>query len=137
MVNQEDRPEPDRAKRILIVEDDPVNVLVLYDFLTAKGYQTTVARNGPDGLTRFKQDDPDLVIIDVQLPLKNGFEVCFEIRRMPRGHRVPILLMSAVYKDIDHAENYATKGLQAQGYLIKPFELTTLLDNVYRLIGKP
>jgi CheY-like chemotaxis protein len=124
-------------KKILVVEDDPVNVLVLYDFLSTRGYQTTLARNGPDGLARFEQDEPDLAIIDVQLPLKNGFEVCFDIRRSPKGQSTAILLMSAVYTDIEHAERHATEGLQAQGYLLKPFELTTLLDHVYRLIGKP
>jgi len=124
-------------KKILVVEDDPVNVLVLYDFLSAKGYSTTLARNGPDGVARFHEDEPDLMIIDVQLPLKNGFEVCFDVRRTPKGKSMPILLMSAVYKDVAHAENYATEGLQAQGYMIKPFELADLLDNVYRLIGKP
>ncbi len=124
-------------KKILIVEDDPVNVLVLYDFLSAKGYHATVARNGRDGLIRFHEDSPDLMIIDVQLPLKSGFEVCFEVKRTPKGKTMPILLISAVYTDIEHAETYATDGLQAQGYLIKPFELTTLLDHVYRLIGKP
>lgn len=124
-------------KKILVVEDDPVNVLVLYDFLTAKGYHTTVARNGPDAITRFQADHPDLMIIDIQLPRKNGFEVCFDIKRTQEGGKMPVLLMSAVYKDVVHAEQYTKDGLQAQGYLVKPFELTTLLDHVYRLIGKP
>lgn len=123
-------------KKILVIEDDPVNILVLYDFLSSRGYRTTLARNGIDGIERFHQDEPDLILIDVQLPRKNGFEVCFEIRRTPKGSDVPILLMSAVYTDLQHAEQHAT-GLQAQGYLVKPFELPTLLDHVYRLVGKP
>lgn len=123
-------------KTILIVEDDPINVLVLYDFLTAHGYRATVARNGPDGVERFHTDKPDLMLIDVQLPRKNGFEVCFEVKRTEHGKSMPVVLMSAVYKDVEHAERYSREGLAAQAYLVKPFELTTLLDQVYALIGK-
>lgn len=129
-------PDPD-AKKILVVEDDPVNVLVLFDFLSGRGYRTYLARNGPDGIARFLEEKPDLMIIDVQLPLKSGFEVCFEVRRTVHGRSMPILLMSAVYLDMEHAERYAADGLQAQGYLAKPFELDDLLHHVYRLVGKP
>lgn len=53
------------------MEDDPVHVLVLYDFLSDRGYQVTMARNGKDGFTRFVEDAPHLMIIDVQLPLES------------------------------------------------------------------
>ncbi|MCA9624474.1 MAG: response regulator transcription factor [Myxococcales bacterium] len=123
-----------RAKRILIVEDDPVSWRALADYLAAQGYTTMVAETGPEGLRRFHDDRPDLMLIDVQLPLKNGFELTFEVRQTPRGRDVPILLMSAVYTDVDHAGPYAERGLQAQGYLVKPFRLRQMLDKVRALL---
>lgn len=123
------------GKTILVVEDDPVNGLVLLDYLEAHGYHVLLSRTGPDGVAAFKKDRPDLVLVDVLLPRKNGFEVCFDIRRSDRGRTTPVLLMSAVYKDVDHAEGYARKDLGASGFLVKPFELAELLARVHALIG--
>jgi DNA-binding response OmpR family regulator len=124
------------AKTILVVEDDPVNGLVLLDFLEAHGYQVRLSRNGPDGVAAFAKDQPDMVLVDVLLPRKNGFEVCFDIKRTERGRTTPVLLMSAIYKDIAHAEGYARNELGAQGFLVKPFELSHLLTQVRSLIGE-
>jgi DNA-binding response OmpR family regulator len=121
-------------KKILVVEDDAVSARMLRDYLDAHGYDTTVASTGPEGLTRFEADTPDLMIVDVALPMKNGFEVCFDVKRTERGRAMPLLLMSAVYRD-DHAERYAQDDLHAQGWLSKPFDLRTLLDRVEQLIG--
>jgi DNA-binding response OmpR family regulator len=125
-----------RAKTILVVEDDPVNGLVLLDYLEAHGYDVRLSRNGPDGVAAFAKDQPDMVLIDVLLPRKNGFEVCFDIRRTERGRSVPVLLMSAIYKDVVHAREYARNELGAQGFLVKPFELDSLLTQVRSLIGE-
>ena len=122
-------------KTILVVEDDPVNGLVLLDYLEAHGYRVLLAKNGPDGVASFHKDRPDMVLVDVLLPRKNGFEVCFDIKRSERGRDVPLVLMSAVYKDVAHAEGYAKNDLGAQGFLVKPFELTDLLGRVKSLIG--
>jgi DNA-binding response OmpR family regulator len=119
------------------VEDDPVNGLVLLDYLEAHGYRVLLSRTGPDGVAAFQKDKPDMVLVDVLLPRKNGFEVCFDIRRTDRGRSIPVLLMSAVYKDVAHAEGYARTDLGAQGFLVKPFELTELLARVHTLIGPP
>jgi DNA-binding response OmpR family regulator len=125
-----------RPRRILIVEDDPVSWRALADYLDAHGYDTLVAETGPDGLRRFHEDRPDLMLIDVQLPLKNGFELAFDIRQTSRGRDVPILLMSAVYTDVDHATRYAEHGLKAQGYLVKPVRLKKVLAQVKQLLAE-
>jgi DNA-binding response OmpR family regulator len=122
-------------KRILIVEDDPISWRALSDYLSAHGYTTMVAENGPDGLSRFHRDRPDLMLIDVQLPLRNGFELCFDVRQTPRGHKLPIMLMSAVYTDTEHARPYAMNGLGAQDYLLKPFRLRKVLARVRELLA--
>ncbi len=121
-------------KRVLVVEDDPLNVQVMTHFLAAHGYEILVARNGAEGMETFKREKPDLVVADVQLPRKNGFELCFEIKRDRDGQQTPVLLMSAVYTDKSHAERYSDE-LKAEGYLIKPFQMNAFLDRVRDLIG--
>jgi len=124
------------AKKILVVEDDPINLQILSDFLSANGYLTCGASSGTEGLARFRDEHPDLMLVDVQLPRKNGFEVCFEVKRTPEGRALPVLLMSAVYTDREHAERYSQQGLRADGYLLKPFDLADLLARVRGLIGE-
>jgi DNA-binding response OmpR family regulator len=124
------------AKKILVVEDDPVIGRVLRDFLDVHGYETLVARTGIEGVVAFETGEPDMMLIDVMLPRKSGFEVCFDVKRTERGRRTPVLLMSAVYTDADHATRYARDDLKAQGYLIKPFDLDVLLERVRFFIGE-
>jgi DNA-binding response OmpR family regulator len=124
-------------KRVLVVEDDPVNARVLSDYLSAHGYATSVAVTGLEGLERFLADKPDLMLVDVLLPRKNGFELCFDVKRTEQGKQTPVLLMSAVYKDLRHAEEYSKRDLAAEGFLLKPFELSELLHRVRFLVGDP
>lgn len=123
-------------KTILVVEDDPINLQILSDFLGAHGYSTLGATTGPEGVERFFADRPDLMLVDVQLPRKNGFEVCFDVKRTPEGRDTPVVLMSAVYTDREHAASYSKDNLRADGYLLKPFDLTALLERVRTLIGE-
>ncbi len=117
-----------------MVEDDPVNLMILSDFLSAHGYETRGAVTGPEGIESFHLENPDLLLVDVQLPSKNGFEVCSEVKASTEGARTPVLLMSAVYTGREHLQRYATPGL-ADGYLLKPFDLAELLSRVRGLIG--
>ena len=123
-------------KKILVVEDDPVNQMILVDFLAANGYQTVAAASGPEGIERFERDAPDLMLVDVQLPRKNGFEVVREIKSRPTGKTTPVLLMSAVYSDRDQTSRTEKLGTLADGYLSKPFDLVQLLAQVRQLLGE-
>ena len=124
-------------KKILVVEDDPVNQTILVDFLAANGFETIAASSGPEGIDRFERDIPDLLLIDVQLPRKNGFELLREIKGRPEGKATPILLMSAVYNDRDQSNRTIELGTLADGYLCKPFDLVKLLAQVRQLLGEP
>jgi CheY-like chemotaxis protein len=124
------------VKKILVVEDDPVNQMILLDFLAANGYDTIGASSGPEGIERFERDDPDLLLVDIQLPRKNGFELLREIKGRPEGKSTPILLMSAVYNDRDQSSRTIQLGTLADGYLSKPFDLVQLLAQVRRLLGE-
>ena len=124
-------------KKILVVEDDPVNQTILSDFLAANGYETVAASSGPEGVERFDADAPDLLLVDIQLPRKNGFELLREIKSRPTGKSTPILLMSAVYNDRDQSSRTIQLGTLADGYLTKPFDLVHLLAQVRQLLGEP
>ena len=122
-------------KKILIIEDDPVNQMILADFLAANGYATVAASTGPEGIERFERDCPDLLLVDVQLPRKNGFELVRELKATPQGKATPILMMSAVYSDRDQSDRTLQLGALADGYLSKPFDLVHLLAQVRQLLG--
>jgi DNA-binding response OmpR family regulator len=122
------------VKKILVVEDDPVNQMILMDFLAANGYQTIAAATGPEGIEQYDRNAPDLCLVDVQLPRKNGFELVREIKG--RGAKTPVLLMSAVYTEPDQSTRTVQIGVLADGYLTKPFDLVHLLAQVRELLGE-
>jgi CheY-like chemotaxis protein len=122
------------VKKILVVEDDPVNQMILTDFLAANGYQTVAAASGPEGIESYDAESPDLCLVDVQLPRKNGFELVREIKS--RGKKTPVLLMSAAYNDQDQSTRTIQLGALADGYLSKPFDLVHLLAQLRELLGE-
>ena len=117
-------------KKILIIEDDPVNAHVLTELLSAYGYKPLVARTGPEGLELWKAEHPDLLIVDVLLPGRTGLDVCFEVKRTEAGKHTPLFLMSAVLDDIAGLHRHEQRDLRAQAYFVKPFDIDSLLDNV-------
>jgi two-component system response regulator RegX3 len=122
------------VKKILVVEDDPVNQMILMDFLAANGYTTVAASTGPEGIERFERDAPDLCLVDVQLPRKSGFELVREMKS--RAAKTPVVLMSAVYNEPDQSTRTIQIGVLADGYLTKPFDLVELLSTVRQLLGE-
>lgn len=122
------------AKRILVIEDDPLGQKVVADFLKVRGYRVSVARTGPEGVEKATLIRPDLVLCDVLLPQKSGFEVCFEIKRAPETRDVPLIFMSAVCRDV-HSAKHAEYGLRAQGYFVKPFSMRVLLERIEELLA--
>jgi two-component system OmpR family response regulator len=121
-------------KRILVVEDDPIGRKILVDSLTAHGYLVTYARTGPEGVKMAKDEQPDLVVCDVLLPQKSGFEVCFDIKRAATTRQVPFIFMSAVCKD-SHSEFYASVDLKADGYFVKPFPMAAMIARIHDVLA--
>ena len=120
-------------KKILVVEDDPVNQMILMDFLAANGYATVAASSGPEGIDSYDRESPDLCLVDVQLPRKNGFEL---VREIKGKSATPVVLMSAVYNEPDQSTRTVALGALADGYLTKPFDLVELLSTVRTLLGE-
>ena len=119
------------SSRILLVEDEPGLVLTLTDLLRAEGYAVDTAMDGEAGLTKAAARKFDLVILDVMLPKKTGFNVCRELRQ--RGVDTAILLLTAKTQVLDRV---AGLKLGADDYLAKPFDPAELLARVEALLRR-
>ena len=118
-------------RRILLVEDEPSLVLTVSDRLLAEGYQVETSGDGNTALSRALAEPFDLVILDVMLPGRDGFEVCRELRS--RGGQVPVLMLTARSQVIDRVVGLK---LGADDYLTKPFEMIELLARVEALLRR-
>ena len=117
--------------RILVVEDEPGIALGLEDDLKLEGYDVEVARDG-ETATRLAREQPfDLILLDVMLPRKDGFEVCRELRRA--GLRTPILILTAKTQE---AEKVLGLELGADDYVTKPFSPRELRARVKALLRR-
>jgi DNA-binding response OmpR family regulator len=119
------------GRRILLVEDEPSLVLTVSDRLLSEGYQVETAGDGDTALSRALAEAFDLVILDVMLPGRDGFEVCRELRS--RGSQVPVLMLTARSQVIDRVVGLK---LGADDYLTKPFEMIELLARVEALLRR-
>jgi two-component system alkaline phosphatase synthesis response regulator PhoP len=111
--------------RILLVEDDPGLRLTLTDRLDREGYRVSTASDGEDGFAQAAREPFALVILDVMLPGRDGFEVCRDLRG--QGVRTPVLMLSARGQIEDRV---AGLRLGADDYLTKPFEMAELLARI-------
>ena len=118
-------------KRILVIEDEPQMLLGLRDNLELEGYEVQTAADGEEGLNKAGSFNPDLVILDIMLPKKNGFDVCRELRM--RSSSLPIVMLTA-----RSAETDKVLGLElgADDYVTKPFSITELLARVRAVLRR-
>jgi two-component system alkaline phosphatase synthesis response regulator PhoP len=119
------------SSRLLLVEDEPGLIVTLSDLLQSEGYQVETATNGETGLNRALKERFDLIVLDVMLPKKDGFQVCREIRQ--RGIDVAILMLTAKTQVVDRVVGLK---LGADDYLAKPFDPAELLARVEALIRR-
>ena len=120
-------------KKILIVEDDPSFSRAITHIIEKEGYDVISASNGMAGLRMAKDENPDLLILDVMLPGLDGFEICSRLRQDPLTAKLPIIMLSAKGQDVDK-----TTGLKvgASEYLTKPIDRALLLEKITSLLGK-
>ena len=119
-------------KRILIVDDEP-NIVVSLEFLMKReGFEVAVATDGEAALKSVEEKQPDLVLLDIMLPKKNGFEVCQTIRANPDWQGVKIVMLTAKGRDTEVAKGTA---LGADAYMTKPFSTKDLVAQVRALLG--
>lgn len=120
------------SARVLIADDEP-NILIPLEFLLQReGYEVRCARDGVEALAAAADWAPDLVLLDVMMPRKNGYEVCQALRADPRHARTRILMLTAKGRESDVAKGLA---LGADAYLTKPFATQELVQRVRDLLG--
>ena len=117
--------------RILVVEDDPAIALGLEDDLGLEGYEVEIAKDGEAGVTRARQGAFDLVLLDVMLPRKDGFQVCRELRR--GGSKVPIVMLTAKTHE---AEKVLGLEVGADDYVTKPFSPAELRARIKAVLRR-
>jgi two-component system alkaline phosphatase synthesis response regulator PhoP len=119
------------SSRILLVEDEPGLVLTISDLLATDGHQVDSATDGEAGLAKAASGNYDLVILDVMLPRKTGFEVCRELRQ--KGIDTAVLMLTAKTQVVDRVVGLK---LGADDYLSKPFDPSELLARVEALVRR-
>ena len=121
------------TKKILIADDEPNIVISLEFLLKREGYEIVVAHNGAEALLRVRAERPDLAILDVMMPLRNGFEVCQDLRQDPEFKDIRIMMLTAKGRDTEVSKGMA---LGADVYMTKPFSTRELVAKVKALVDR-
>ena len=122
----------DMKKKILVADDEPNIVISLEYLFKREGYTVVVASDGEEALAAIRSEQPDLVLLDLMMPRKNGFEVCQAVRADDSLRSTKILLLTAKCRDTDVAKGLA---LGADAYMTKPFATRELIEKVAQLLG--
>jgi DNA-binding response OmpR family regulator len=121
------------GNKALIVDYEPRGIKQLSDPLEAEGFEILLAKDGVAGLETFKNERPDIVLIEAMLPKRHGFEVCQEIKGTDEGGDVPVIIVSSVYK----GRKYRSQALHqhhADEFLEKPVPADKLMEVIDRLL---
>jgi DNA-binding response OmpR family regulator len=119
--------------KLILIADDEANIVVSLEFLMKReGHRVSIARDGDAALAAIRELRPDLVLLDVMMPGKTGFEVCQAVRGDESLAGVKILMLSAKGRETDLAKGQA---LGADAYMTKPFSTRELADKVKELLG--
>ncbi len=116
---------------ILVVEDSPTEMRLVTTSLRQAGYTLTTATDGEEALEKADRDHPALIVLDVVLPKKNGYQVCRQLKTAPATKDIKILMLSSKSQDTDR---YWGMKQGADAYLTKPFDEQQLLANVSQLM---
>jgi len=120
-------------EKILVVDDEPDIVTVIGKSLKDNGYEVIAAYNGQEALEKAKTEKPDLILLDLMLPIMDGYKVCGLLKNDTRYSKIPIILFTAKAqeKDIKLGEKVG-----ADAYITKPFEPEVLFSKIKELIKK-
>ncbi len=120
------------AKKILIADDEP-NIVAAIEFLLQRnGYVVCIARNGDEALKAIEAERPDLVLLDVMMPVRSGYEVCKRIREHALWRHIKIVMLSAKGRDAEVSKGLA---LGADLYVTKPFSTRDLIGKIGELLA--
>lgn len=126
--------------KILVVDDDPDMREALQMMLESGGYTVVMAEDGQQCLAKLKEEQPDLLILDLLMPRMDGFEVCKALKdpRYAKYARVPIIILSSVQEGVSQRRYELETGVQldVDDYVEKPIESSILLERVGKLIKR-
>jgi len=130
----------ERKRKILIVDDDPDILAAIGAVLEARNYEIATARDGEEGLARLKKEKPDLMILDLLMPRKDGFAVCKELKdpRWAKYSDMPILILTSVREEVSRRRYELETGLSldVDDYVEKPIDPFMLVERVENLLKK-
>ena len=119
-------------KRVLVVEDEP-NIILSLEFLVKEaGYEVRVARDGEAALEAVAEATPDVVLLDLMIPKRDGYDVCQTIRANPAWKDVRIIMLTARGREAEKEKGLA---LGADDYIIKPFSTRELTQKLKQMLG--
>ncbi|MFV1956976.1 MAG: response regulator transcription factor [bacterium] len=122
------------AHKLLIVEDNIVILTMQKQIFEMEGYDITTAQEGMDALKKVHQERPDIVLLDVNIPGMNGFELCRQIKEDPALSDTIVVMISAVYYSDEDAKKGMAMG--ADAYFTKPYENEVLQNKIKELLEK-
>ena len=120
------------ATRILLVEDNDNNADILMRRLARRGFEVTLAKDGLEGIERAQREAPDLILLDMDLPILDGWETARRLKSDPPTARIPIIAVTA-YAMVDERKRSLDAG--CDDFETKPVELSSLLEKMDRLLG--
>ncbi len=126
------------GKKILVVDDDPDLVEATSIILKTKNYDVSAAYDGVEGLEKARNEKPDLIVLDVMMPEKDGYTLCKELKADPDLSRIPVLLLTAVVSHISTTRFTQQMGMEteADDFIDKPVEPQVLVERIEALLAK-
>jgi len=119
-------------RSILVVEDEPNIVLSLQFLMKKEGFDVRVANDGEAALQEVRQRAPDLILLDVMIPKRDGYDVCQTIRANPGWRNIYIIMLTAKGRDVDREKGLS---LGADDYVTKPFSTRDLTEKVKQILA--
>lgn len=121
------------SERILVVDDEQY-ILRIFSFLLGKwGFEVITAQNGQEGLNILKNDKPDLILLDMSMPVMDGFQMLEQLRKDPQLKDIPVIMLTA-NSDTKNIKEASTYGIE--DYLTKPFEPEDLRQRIDSILAK-
>jgi DNA-binding response OmpR family regulator len=120
------------SHRILIADDEPNIVISLEYLMKRAGYEVSVARDGQEAIDAIRRERPSLVLLDVMMPKKSGYDVCQELRADDAVKDTLVLMLTAKGRDTDVDKGL---GVGADAYMTKPFSTKELVAKVHEMLG--
>jgi len=118
--------------RILVVDDESYILHILDFSLGAEGFEVVTAPNGEKAVEKAKQLQPDLIVLDIMMPVLDGYETCRRLKQQPETKEIPVLLLTAKGREVDKRLGF---DVGAVDYIVKPFSPSRLIERIEEIIG--